>query len=326
VDWKVLDDPVNKQNRNAGNGGDLVKHTVYLATLRFLLAREPWNKGLRLRECHAGRGLYRIPDDHARHRLLSCLNSDPATGDAILLHSAQRTISATLARWPNAPEAAEWYAGSALLNAFALARDHEALHEMELYELQPETRRILRMVLSNAHLRQPSLCILPALEQDGEFDGEAHIERRIGEWDKRDLVLLDPFAIWRQPADQSNRDRYGAIVDGLLSHGTEAPSLILCWTWGNAFPVADADLRGTAKPVRNGYQELREKIHKSGFHFLVITWRWGLQFAMWVVAPQGHLAALRDDIGKHCRRLSDHLIRHGCGHSLSHPTVEVVID
>jgi hypothetical protein len=36
MDFKPMDDP-DKQNKNAGNGGDLVKHTVYLATLDFLL-------------------------------------------------------------------------------------------------------------------------------------------------------------------------------------------------------------------------------------------------------------------------------------------------
>src|SRR5262245_7763439 len=36
MDWKLMDDTGNPENANAGNGGDLVKHTVYLATLRFL--------------------------------------------------------------------------------------------------------------------------------------------------------------------------------------------------------------------------------------------------------------------------------------------------
>lgn len=63
-----MDDPANEQNRNAGNGGDLVKHTVYLATLDFLLKREPWHQGMRLRECHAGRGIYHVIFDTNRGR------------------------------------------------------------------------------------------------------------------------------------------------------------------------------------------------------------------------------------------------------------------
>lgn len=40
--WMLLDDLGNRENRNAGNGGDLVKHTVYLAFLDHILQHEPW--------------------------------------------------------------------------------------------------------------------------------------------------------------------------------------------------------------------------------------------------------------------------------------------
>src|SRR5205085_5719148 len=54
--WHELHDPENPENRNAGNGGDLVKHTIYLGALDYLLAHSPWSNELRVRECHAGRG------------------------------------------------------------------------------------------------------------------------------------------------------------------------------------------------------------------------------------------------------------------------------
>jgi hypothetical protein len=163
-------------------------------------------------------------------------------------------------------------------------------------------------------------------ERHQEFDGEAHIEQRIREWGKQDVVLLDPFAMWRQEEHQSKRNRYGAMVDALVHHGPDAPSLILFWTWGRAFPIADGDLNGTAKPVKNGYAALRASLHRAGFHFVLVKWRWGLQFAMWILVPAMQLTALRNDIDLHCRLLSDHLIEHGCGQRLSHPTVEVAID
>ena len=56
LDWKLMEDPANVANRIAGNGGDLVKHTVYLSLLRYLIGQEPWRKELLLRECHAGPG------------------------------------------------------------------------------------------------------------------------------------------------------------------------------------------------------------------------------------------------------------------------------
>jgi hypothetical protein len=171
-----------------------------------------------------------------------------------------------------------------------------------------------------------SWSIPPAAEQSEEFDGEVYIEQRIRGWKKQDVVLLDPFAMWRQPADQTKRDLYGSLVEGLLCHGADAPSIILFWTWGRAFDAADGDLNGTNEPRRNGYQDLRAKFHRAGFRFVLVTWRWGLQFAMWVVVPGEHLTALRDNIGMHCRLLRDHLVRHGCEHDLSLMVGKVAVD
>jgi len=134
-----MDDSANIQNANAGNGGDLVKHTVYLATLRFLLQREPWSQGLCLGECHAGRGMYAIPKQDKRRRLLSCLYSDPTDEVSILLHDAQRDILTRLGCWPAAVKELEWYAGSALINAYTLANKHPGLHSLDLYESKPES-------------------------------------------------------------------------------------------------------------------------------------------------------------------------------------------
>lgn len=327
VDWKLVDDPANDANKVAGNGGDLVKHTVYLAVLRFLLSQEPWRSRLIVRECHAGRGAYRIPDGDPRCKLLSCLYSSGAGSSPVLLHDAQRSVLDRLGCWSPGAEGTGWYAGSALINAYTLAESHGDSHELELYELLPETRQILRSVLTAAMPEGHQFwSVLPKEERGEKFDGEAHIACKIKDWGKQNLVLLDPFAMWRARRDQDKRDRYGAIIDGLVGRRPDAPCIILFWTWGRAFPVAHADLHGTAKSVKNGYAELRAKLHEGGFDFVLIKWLWGLQFAMWVVVPAGQLAALRDAIDYHCRLLSDHLIQHGCSQSLSHPHVAVTID
>ena len=83
--WRQLQDE-NRQNRNAGNGGDLGKHTVYLTVLDYLLAHSPWSTKLRVRECHAGRGMYRIPADDARRPLLECLYNPLGADAGVLLH------------------------------------------------------------------------------------------------------------------------------------------------------------------------------------------------------------------------------------------------
>lgn len=288
-----MDDPSNPENNNAGNGGDLVKHTVYLATLHFLLTQEPWKSGMNVRECHAGRGVYRIPHRDVRTRLLVCLQSEPTGSHPVLLQSAQKQILGALGCASAESAAPEWYAGSALINAFVIRGRPDRAHRLDLYEWLPETRGILRSVLTAAKPSANQFCrVLPEQEQLREFDGEAYIQQQIRTWGKQDVILLDPFAMWRQPSHQGKRDRYRSIMEGLLAHGTAAPSLILFWTWGRAFPIAEGDLNGTNDTVRNGYAELRTKLHQAGVQFVLVKWRWGLQFAMWVLVPAMHLAAL----------------------------------
>jgi hypothetical protein len=72
MSWRQIEDN-NRMNKLAGNGGDLVKHTVYLTLLDYLLARYPWSSQLRVHECHAGRAIYPIPSPDDRRPLLECL-------------------------------------------------------------------------------------------------------------------------------------------------------------------------------------------------------------------------------------------------------------
>jgi 23S rRNA A2030 N6-methylase RlmJ len=319
--WHLLEDPDNRENKNAGNGGDLVKHTVYLATIRFLLGREPWSDGLFVRECHAGRGVYRISHESRRSNLACLLLGTVDKRHPVLLQSAQLGLMSALGCGPTANQVLQWYAGSALMNAFTLNK-HFASNRLQLYEWLPETRRILRSVLAELKLRTHAT-VLPLEEQGQSFDGEEYISESVAGWGKQDLILLDPFAMWRQAEHQAQRDRYGAIIETLVARAGEAPSLILFWTWGQSFPSADGDLRGSAAVVRNGYSELRTKLHKASFHFIIVKWRWELQFAMWVVVPGVHLAAARDEIDSHCRLLTDHLTRNGYHGTLSRPQVEI---
>ena len=48
----------SRQNANAGNGGDLIKHSVYLALSEELREHEPWCNELHVVETHAGKGIY----------------------------------------------------------------------------------------------------------------------------------------------------------------------------------------------------------------------------------------------------------------------------
>ena len=319
MDWRLMED-ANRENKNAGNGGDLVKHTVYLATIQFLTRRKPWSEGLFVRECHAGRGMYPIPDEPRRRRL-SRLYSDPVEQGRVLLQSTQQRILRALGCWPEASQPIKWYAGSAAINADML-NCLPGPARLDLYECIPETRQILRSVMTEmrAHV---SINVLPSENHGAEFDGEAHIARAVGGWGKQDLIMLDPFAMWRQIEDQAKRDLYSAIVDGLIGRLPDAPSLILFWTWGRSFPVADGDVNGTGKPVKNGYADLRTRLHASGLRIVVVKWRWDLQFAVWVVVPAAHAEALGEDVASHCVLLTDHLTRNRYHLKMHAPQVEI---
>ncbi len=326
--WHKLHDPENPENRNAGNGGDLGKHTVYLTTLEYLLAHSPWSTELRVRECHAGRGMYGIAGDDPRRPLLECLYNPLDTDVGVLLHDAQRASQRALALWPTNPSRFGWYSGSAVLNAWRLGLADAGSHRLDLYELAPATRGILRALLATAGLQRSrlDLRILPEPEDESDFDGEAYIESNVSAWNSRDLVLLDPFAMWRQDHDQLRRNRYRRIVDLLIDRGQDSPLLILFWTWGRDFRIADGDLNGTNARVGNGYQELRDRLHQAGRHFIRVSWRWGLQFAMWVLVPDSHLNDLCVALQRQCNDVCDHLLRYGCRGRLASPNVQVIVD
>jgi hypothetical protein len=268
--------------------------------------------------------MYRIPGKDSRRRLLECLY-DPIRADVgVLLHDVQRGLQSALGVWPDHGQPFEWYAGSAVVDAWRLGRAQSGKHRLELYELDADTRRILRAVFSDPALQLPRLDvqIFPEAEDQRDFDGECHIEKNVAAWHSQDLILLDPFAIWRKKKDQPQRDRYRRIIERLIAQGQESPLLILFWTWGQNFRAADGDLAGTNRPVSNGYHELRALLHGAGGNFIRVSWRWDLQLAMWVLVPEAHVNALCDALQRCCDDLRDHLLQHGC----KKQDVEVAVD
>ena len=320
--WTGLQDHDNRENKNAGNGGDLVKHTVYLTVLEHLLNHAPWRERLRVRECHAGRGMYSIPVNDRRRSILECLYEPVDADDGVPLHDRQRVSQQALGVWPANPTGPFWYAGSAVLNAQRLTAGPWK-HLIEFYEMRPDTRSILRTVLAALGLSASRVesRVLPAVEDGRLFDGERYVETNIGRWDSRDLVLLDPFAMWRQARHQTQRDRYGRIVDTVITKGQESPLLVLFWTWGRAFPAADGDLQDTNPRVSNGYQDLRARLLQAGRYLISIVWRWDLQFAMWVLVPDSQRHRLTAALRQRCHEVRDHLPR-----SRNLPRVEVILE
>jgi 23S rRNA A2030 N6-methylase RlmJ len=294
MSWRSLEDPDNPENRNAGNGGDLIKHTVYLTALRWLAQRPAWQRRMRLRECHAGRGIYRVPPSDPRRELLERLRNS-----STLLAAAQRDCLHALGLQQE--ERHDWYAGSGLLNAWA-TRDVACEHDA--YEWDPSTRRILVAARAAAGFTGAAIAQAGA---DAHFDGETHIAEHVGGWDERDVMLLDPFGLWIHAKHGERRARYRRIVDGVLRRGQRAPCMLMFWTWGGAHDRAEADIEGHGPAVEDGYQPLAASLHAGGHLPIVVRWRTGLSFAMWVIVPLSERDELRRELTQSCTQLLDAL-------------------
>ena len=119
----------------------------------------------------------------------------------------------------------------------------------------------------------------------------------------------------------------GALPDWFNQGSGRGHPLAGTWeTWVAPNTIADGDLDDTNDRVGNGYQELRGLLHQANRHFIRVTWRWGLQFAMWVIVPDSHLGALCGAVQRHCDELREHLQHRGCRDRLANSNIAVVVD
>lgn len=300
--WRRWKDPHNPENRNAGNGGDVVKHVVHATLLDVLLARPPWREQLRLRECHAGRAAYPIPAGDPRRQLQAAL----LAGDNRLA-AAQRDALDAL----GLPHDTSWYAGSAALAATRLA-GAPGDHRYDGYEWAPDTRAIARAALLEAVGGELPVDMPGDDEPDGRFDGETHIARSLPGWDERDVIFLDPFGIWRRPKLAERRRRYRRIVEAYLARGSSAPPLAIFFVWSND-EAGDEELEGTAEGVADGYGDLKARLADGHHAPLLVRWRWDLTCAMWVLVPEPLLGPLRGALDENLREVVSLARRAGVG-------------
>lgn len=281
MSWRLADDPHNPENRNAGNGGDLVKHCAYATLLDVLLAESPWHDGLHLRECHAGRALYRIPAGDPRRRLAKVVFE----GGHRLAEAQRRALSI----W-RLPTDGSWYAGSAAVNATRLAH-HPGAHRYEGYEWAPDTRAIARQALEEGFESSLPLRLPDGPPPLSRFEGESHIAGELAHWSERDVVLLDPFGLWRRRKLAERRRRYARIVDAHV-RAQAPPPLAWFFVWSHE-EAGDSDMNGRSTPVADGYQELLSRLVAADRRPIVLRWRWDLVCAMWLIVPP----RIRDRLG-----------------------------
>ncbi len=158
---------------HAGNHADVLKHTVLVAVLRHMAAKE---KGYRLVDTHAGAGGYALEGRQAqkRHeyeggigRLWDRADLPPAVADYVALVRRFNGEGGALKQYPGSPALAQM-----------LLRPQD---QLRLYELHPTDHKILASFLGD----QPGCEVHMA-------DGYEALKSQLPPPTRRGVVLVDP--------------------------------------------------------------------------------------------------------------------------------------
>ena len=278
----------SEQNKNAGNGGDVIKHSVYLAMLDELRRHERWREQLHVLETHAGKGVY-AP---AAKEYVKAAN-DPAMRRSKLCAAQERAFACApdgLGSVDGMKAGERPYAASAVLHAFAL-RDVPR-KSLELMDSDGGATGTLKQVFDEPALRRfhPPPCVRT------ESSSEQALIERLGQASRlggNHLVHLDPFAFVSATEHAPERKRYAKLLqeaDRRVKCDTLA-ALSVFVVWGGwQRDKARKILSGAERGVPGGYPDLRDEIGSE--RRITVEWCWGQYFAMLLVVP----AEVRDEV------------------------------
>jgi hypothetical protein len=187
----------SRQDKNAGNSGDLVKHTVYLAILNYLARDE---KKAHIVEAHGGKGVYVSSNPHLRRareaaqystsvlgRAQAACFSAPPSGLGVIADLADQEVA---------------YAGSGALHANAVANG--LADSLELLDTDAGVRVVADRVFSEGcfskvrgHLR--------TTDPDGPCEPMVLSRLEPGRFGPDHVLHLDPFAFVMAPEDAPMR-------------------------------------------------------------------------------------------------------------------------
>ena len=284
----------SEQNENAGNGGDVIKHSVYLAVLDELRRHERWREQLHVLETHAGKGVY-AP---AAKEYAAAAN-DPAMRRSKLCAAQERAFACApdgLGSVDGMKAGERPYAASAVLHAFAL-RDVPR-KSLVLMDHDGGVTDTLTRVFDEPAFRRfhPPPCVQRTASSEQalvELLGQAS---RLG---GNHLVHLDPFAFVSATEHAQKRKRYAKLLreaDRRVRCDTLA-ALSVFVVWGRRHGgKARKDLFGTERGVPDGYRDLRDEIGSE--RRITVEWCWGQYFAMLLVVP----AEVRDEVVERIRK------------------------
>ena len=287
------------QNQNAGNGGDLVKHSVYLALLDTFRAG---HRELHVMEAHAGKGVY-VPaaEEYARAA------KDTAVRKSVLgtaQENAFRPAPDGLGSIEGTRDGEYAYAASAVLHAFAL-RDLPKKSLLLMDSDPSATATLTRLFDEPAFLRFD-----PRPRVHTEAPSEEALINRFHRscFGENHIVHLDPFAFVVSGEHAPDRERYAKLLrtaDRCVASKTLA-ALSIFIVWGRRHSSkARADLFGEGCCVRNGYQDLCAMIGNE--RRLVVEWCWGQYFSMLLVVPAGIREEVIERIQKYCKPFAPYL-------------------
>ncbi|MGR4869031.1 23S rRNA (adenine(2030)-N(6))-methyltransferase RlmJ [Variovorax sp. LARHSF232] len=182
---------------HAGNHADVLKHTVLIATLDYLLEKET---ALTVVDTHAGAGLYRLDGDYAGAsgeatqgimRLLASKGSPGAP--EVMAPVLQRYIDTVVGDFNPGKTSARIYPGSPFITHHLL-RDHDKL---KLFELHPTDWRTLAANIEQLEAGRQ----IAVLREDGFGSATKFLPPP----SRRALVLCDP--------SYEMKTDYGRVLD-----------------------------------------------------------------------------------------------------------------
>jgi len=285
----------NKQNSNAGNGGDLLKHSAYLALLDELVSREPWHHEIHIVEAHSGKGVYAATSSHLRE------------ARQLPDYAASRLGIAQTAAFADPPlgfgaiagirDGELPYAGSPVLHAreiMAIPR-----RTLTLMDRDSAVGKTVACVFS-----QPSLAVLAPdlrlVDPGGTSEQKVLSALEESAYLPTSVLHFDPFAFVMSAEDAGIRNDYVKLItqcDELVGRGKLAAATLFI-TWGSNSHAALEDLDGAGYEggLKGGYNDLLKTVDAA--RRIVFTWCWELYFALILIVHQ----ALRSQVAARLQR------------------------
>jgi hypothetical protein len=269
----------SRQDKNSGNSGDLVKHTVYLAVLKHL-ARAA--RKAHVVEAHGGKGVYVSSNPHLRRAREAAQYETSILGEAQVDCFAPPPdglgVVADLAEHEIA------YAGSAALHAKAVVNG--LADSLELLDTDSGVRAVADRIFSEDCFSKVR-SNLRTVDPNGPSEPMVLSRFEAGGFGPDHVLHLDPFAFVMKPEDEQMRGLYRELIGEcdarVQQHGLAATSVFFTWGSNNAAAKADLFDGGYGGGLDGGYQALIAAVHRD--QRIVITWCWELYFSLLCIVP-----------------------------------------